>query len=409
MRIAMVSEHASPLAPLGSPDAGGQNVHVGALAEALTRRGHTVVVHTRRDDPTQPRTVRTTRGFTVHHVDAGPPIPIPKDELPRWLGDFADDLRTEWQRNRPDLIHAHFWMSGLVSLDAGRPLGIPVIETFHALGSVKRRYQGADDTSPPERIGAETRLLRLADHVIATCHDEVVELRRLWAGNPSVSVVPCGVDLDLFRPDGPVAPGTGAGPRILTVGRLVARKGIGDAIAALSRLPDAELLIAGGPPPSGLDRDADVARIRSEAAANGVEDRVRIVGRVDRCDLPALIRSAIAVVAVPWYEPFGIVPLEAMACGIPAVVSAVGGLRESVVDGRTGLHVPPRQPERLAAALRSLVERPDLAKELGRAGAARVRHRYSWSHVAAATERVYLKVVARGARPARPQRIGMAG
>ena len=148
MRVAMVSEHASPLAVLGGVDAGGQNVHVAALAAALARRGVDVTVHTRRDDPGLPRRVEMTPGVTVDHVPAGPASPLPKDDRLPHMAAMADDLHRVWSRRRPDVVHAHFWMSGVAALAAARPLGIPVVQTFHALGIVKKRHQGGKDTSP---------------------------------------------------------------------------------------------------------------------------------------------------------------------------------------------------------------------------------------------------------------------
>src|SRR5690349_22948769 len=200
MRIAMVSEHASPLAVLGGVDAGGQNVHVAALATALARLGDDVVVHTRRDDPDLPRRVELAPGVEVDHVDAGPPTEIPKDELLVHMEAFADDLRAQWTVDRPDVVHAHFWMSAIAALDAAEDLGIPVVHTFHALGTVKRRHQGHRDTSPPTRIAHETRIARAVDRVVATCSDEVFELLRMGADRHRITVVPCGVDLDRFGP-----------------------------------------------------------------------------------------------------------------------------------------------------------------------------------------------------------------
>src|SRR3954471_22032401 len=159
MRIALVSEHASPLADLGGADARGQNVHVAALARALARRGAEVVVHTRRDDPDLPRRVPLCDGVTVDHVDAGPPKCVPKDELLPHMGAFARELERCWRDDRPDLVHSHFWMSALAALDAAAPLGIPVVHTFHALGVVKRRYQGDADTSPPQRLELEREIV----------------------------------------------------------------------------------------------------------------------------------------------------------------------------------------------------------------------------------------------------------
>ena len=165
MRIAMVSEHASPLAVLGGVDAGGQNVHVAALASALARRGDTVVVHTRRDDPRPARSVALTRGVEVDHVDAGPPAQIPKDELLRHMPAFADDLREQWLDERPDVVHTHFWMSALAALEAADGLGIPIVHTFHALGTVKRRHQGDARHQPAgaDRARARDRALGRPD------------------------------------------------------------------------------------------------------------------------------------------------------------------------------------------------------------------------------------------------------
>ncbi|SRR5579875_468922 len=392
MKVAMVSEHASPLAVVGGADAGGQNVHVAALAAELVRQGHRVVVHTRRDDPGLPPRVLGGGGALVDHVDAGPPVPVPKDELRPYMDDFAAVLAQRWRRDPPDIVHAHFWMSALASVRAAQPLGIPVVVTFHALGTVKQRHQGEADTSPPDRLDVERWLLGKVDRVIATCWDEVAELDRFGPPAKGATVIPCGVDLALFRPDGP-ADARRAGHRVVVVGRLVERKGVADVIKALTWLPDTELLIAGGPGRDELHGDPDVLRLMAAAEGCGVSQRVRFLGRVCRSELPQLLRSADAVVNVPYYEPFGMVPLEAMACGVPPVVSAVGGLRESVVDGETGLHVPPGEPRRLADTLGALFADPALARRLGEAGARRAGAVYGWPRVAARTAAVYQQVV----------------
>jgi glycosyltransferase involved in cell wall biosynthesis/phosphoheptose isomerase len=395
MRIAMISEHASPLATLGGVDAGGQNVHVAALAQAVARRGAEVVVHTRRDDPTLPERVSIAPGVVVHHVDAGPLEPLPKDALLEHMPAFARELVRAWSAERPDVVHAHFWMSCHAALQAACEVPVPVVQTFHALGVVKRRYQGDKDTSPPGRLDIERDIVRRVDEIVATCTDEVFELVRMGASRNKLTVVPCGVDLSLFGPDGPGEHDRGPRGRLLCVGRLVERKGIGNVIEALAELPGAELVIAGGPSPDRLDEDPDVRRLRGVADASGVADRVDLRGRVERDDLPALLRSADAVVCAPWYEPFGIVPLEAMACGVPVVASAVGGMIDTVVDGVTGVHVAPRDPERLAAALRDLLAAPERRAAYGRAGVRRARRLYDWGRVATATLDVYARHVRR--------------
>ena len=397
MRIALVSEHASPLATLGGEDAGGQNVAVAALARELGRRGHSVVVHTRRDSLALPPWVRLSRGVVVDHVDAGPPAPVAKDDLFPCMGQFAAALRRSWQASPPDFVHAHFWMSGWASLAPARSLGLPLLHTFHALGVVKRRHQGDQDTSPPERLPVEAQLVRSVDRLVATCTDEVAELRRLGADNSRLSIVPCGVDPEVFSPIGPVAPRRSGVARIVVVSRLVPRKGVGNAITALAGIPGAELVIAGGPPASELATDPTARRLRELAERSGVAERVRLLGRVDRHDLPALLRSADVVVCVPWYEPFGIVPLEAMACGVPVVASAVGGLTDTVVDRVTGLLVPPRQPEAVAEAVRSLLADDAWRAAMGAAGARRVRERYTWARVV--DEMLGAYAATRGVRP----------
>ncbi|HEX4812666.1 MAG TPA: glycosyltransferase [Nonomuraea sp.] len=383
MKVDLISEHADPLAAVGGVDSGGQNVHVAALAQALAERGHTVVVHTRRTSATQPSSVPMAPGVTVAYVSAGPPVPVPKDELPPYMPEFTDRLADWWALDPPDIAHAHFWMSGQAALQAAD--GIPVVQTFHALGTVKRRWQGDSDTSPPHRVDTEREIGVRAAAVLATCGDEVSELRAMGLPEQRIAVVPCGVDLTAFRPDGPVAPRTSR-PLILSIGRMVPRKGVDTVIAALRQLPGADLVIAGG---SGDDEEA--ARLRDLAAAYGLQDRVHVIGSVPRTHVPALMRSADVVVTVPWYEPFGMVPVEAMACGVPVVASAVGGHLDTVAG--CGVLVPPRRPRALARALKDLLDNPDERARLAAAGARRARERYGWPHVAERTEAVYRQVV----------------
>lgn len=387
MRIAMVSEHASPLAAPGGPDSGGQNVHVRELSQALAAAGHDVTVLTRRDDPDQPEVVAVSPGVTVRHVAAGPARPIPKDDVVAHVPELARGLEESWRSEPPDVVHAHFWMSGLAATAALRGLDIPLVQTFHALGCVKRRHQGAADTSPEGRIRAERLLTRRADRVVATCEDELFELIRMGAPRLRVSIVPCGVDTEEFAPEGSTAP-RGDRRRLVSIGRLVRRKGVDEVVAALAAVPDTELLVAGGQAATAHG-DPDTARLRAVAARYRVTDRVRFLGAVPRHEVPALLRSADAVVCAPWYEPFGIVALEAMACGRAVVATAVGGMQDTVVHGVTGLHVPPRRPDALAAALRELLAGPTLPAAFGAAGRDRALARYTWERVAAATERVY--------------------
>ena len=398
MKIGLVSEHASPLAALGGEDAGGQNVHVASLALALARGGHRVTVYTRRDDPGLPDSVPLgsgpeADGVTVQHVPAGPATSVPKDDLFPYMPAFAGHLAEYWSQDPPDVVHAHFWMSGFAAIRAARQAGIPVVQTFHALGSVKRRYQASADTSPPQRIRVEAAIGRHASAIVATCTDEVHELSAYGVRPGHIYVVPCGVDAELFRarpapPPGQLAPG----PRVVTLGRLVPRKGVDTVIAAMASVPDAQLVVAGGPDTRELDADPEVRRLRAAAAAAGVADRVTFTGRVRHEDVPGLLRSADVVVSDPWYEPFGIVPVEAMACGSAVVASAVGGHLDTIQDGITGLLVPPRDHETLAERIRLLLGSPRLRSALGSAGLSLARTRYCWDTIAAETEAVYTRV-----------------
>ena len=402
LRVAMVSEHASPLATLGGADAGGQNVHVAALGQALAAQGVEVTIHTRRDSPDLEDRVELAPNLVVDHVDAGPAAEVPKDDLLPYMSAFGEELTDRWRAQRPDVVHAHFWMSGLAALAAGGALDIPVIQTFHALGTVKRRQQGVKDTSPVERAKLEAGVARSVDWTIATCSDEVFELVRLGADRHRISVIPCGVDLEHFTPEGPALERDPAVPRVVTLCRLVERKGVGNAIEAIAELPGVELLIAGGPPADRLDSDPQARRLRRLAESLGVGDRVKLLGRVARPDIPPLLRSADVATCVPWYEPFGIVPLEAMACGVPVVASRVGGHIDTIVDGVSGVHVPARNPQRLAEALGGLLADPERRAELGAAAAYRARAGYGWPQVAQATSQVYGRVARTASRTAAP-------
>jgi glycosyltransferase involved in cell wall biosynthesis len=394
MRIAMISEHASPLADLGGADAGGQNTHVAELSAALAEQGHDVRVYTRRDNPDLPQIMPMGAGVSVVHVPAGPATPLPKDELLPYMGEFGQWLISDWRDGgwTPTVAHAHFWMSGLAAVTAARQCRIPVVQTFHALGSVKRRHQGAADTSPAQRIGYERTLGRVVDRVIAQCQDEVRELVKLGVPRSQLSLVPSGVNSERFSPDGPVMPRDPERPRILTVSRLVERKGLGDVVQAMRYVPGAECVVIGGPPAAQLADDPYARRLRQLAEQHQVGDRFKLVGSVPAVDMPRWYRSADMLVAAPWYEPFGLTPLEAMACGVPVVGTAVGGINDTVVDGLTGDLVPARDPRVLGSALRRLVN--DKVRRFAYATAAldRARQCYSWKRAASQLSAVYAAV-----------------
>jgi glycosyltransferase involved in cell wall biosynthesis len=393
MRIAMISEHASPLATLGGVDAGGQNTHVAELSAALAADGHDVRVYTRRDRTDRAEVVPLDEGVDVVHVPAGPPEALPKDALLPHMGAFADWLAADWRDTwKPDVAHAHFWMSGLATVTAAGPLDVPVLQTFHALGSVKRRHQGAADTSPPERIGYERALGRAVDRVVVQCQDEIGELIRMGVPRARMALVPSGVNTGTFHPDGPAVPRRPGYHRVLTVARLVERKGVEDLIRALPRVPRAELVVVGGPPEGEFGADPYVCKLRKLAGESGVADRVRLVGAVPPHEMPAWYRSADLLAATPWYEPFGLTVLEAMACGVPVVASAVGGLVDTVVDGVTGELVAARDPAGLARTLRRLLQDETRRVSYGAAAHDRAVQSYAWPRIARRLAAVYATV-----------------
>ncbi len=393
MNVAMVSEHASPLASLGSVNAGGQNVHVAALAAAIAALGHSVTVYTRRDDPGLPDRVGMACGVVVHHIDAGPATRIAKDAIYPHVAEFSKGLRRAWQLNRPDVAHSHFWMSGVATIAAADVLGIPTVHTYHALGVEKLRHQGSADTSPAIRIFEEARIAREADCIVATSRAEVNELQRMDAPSNAIRVIPCGVNVEQFSPHGL---GEHRNPdvlRVVSLSRLVPRKGVDTIIESMASIANAELIVAGGGEAGRFADDPETRRLLGFASECDVADRVFLRGPIERGRVAELLRSADVVVCTPWYEPFGIVALEAMACAVPVVASAVGGLKDTVVDGVTGLHVSPRSPEQLAQALRRLQGDARLRQSFGRAARERVVSHYAWSNVALETLHAYGSVI----------------
>ena len=382
MRIAMISEHASPLG------LGGQQSHVADLSIALAELGHDVRVYTRRDSPDLPAVVAMAERVTVMHVPVGPARRLQPDLLLPLMGDFAHWLGEHWRESdwKPTVAHAHFWTSGLAAVTAARQVGIPVVQSFHELAEVERTAGG------PTRAGYERALGRAVDRVVVQSHDEVRGLVRIGVPRTQLTIVPAGVDSDRFTPDGPAAERDPHRPRILSVGRLVERKGFGDVIQAMRYVPGAECVVVGGPPAEQLTADPQAKRLRALAEHFKVSDRVRLVGGVPAKDMPRWYRSADLLVAAPWNEQFELAPLEAMACGVPVVGTTVGGLTDTVVDGLTGDLVPARDPRALGSALRRLVN--DKVRRFAYATAAldRARQAYSWKRVAAQVGSVYQTV-----------------
>ncbi len=410
-RIAFLSEHASPVALLGGADAGGQNVYVDEVSRHLGQLGYAVDVFTRRDAGEQPPVMAWRTGVRVVHVEAGPEQTLPKDDLWPLMPAFRDGVARFAAEEGAgyDLIHGNFWMSGWAAADLGRRLGVPVVQIFHALGKTKQRHQGAADTSPEERIGVEIEVVRAAERLIAQCPSEREELVNDYGAPPDkVAVIPSAVNTETFRPlpreeaRRLIEPELGIGPEdevVVYVGRMLPRKDVRNVVRAFASLvrtrsgagrPVPKLLLVGGetvePDPVATP---EIGVLQGMAADLGVTDRVRFTGNRQQDVLHRYYGAADVVVTTPWYEPFGLTPLEGMACGRPVVGSAVGGITFTVQDGVTGFLVPPRDPEALATRLGDLLDRPGLRDRMGDAARVRVERSFTWPTVASRTAALY--------------------
>jgi glycosyltransferase involved in cell wall biosynthesis len=411
-KIAIVSEHASPLAELGGVDSGGQNVYVGQVARHLAAKGYKVDVFTRRDNPVLPRETPWEEGVRVIHVPAGPARHLPKEELLSYMPQFSAFMQRYFSsRNGPyDLIHANFFMSAWAALPIAKQAGIPLVVTFHALGRVRRLYQAQADRFPDCRFDIEDQIVREADCIIAECPQDRRDLIALYDADPArIRMVPCGYDPDEMSPmPTRVARATlGWDPDafyLLQLGRMVPRKGVDNVIRALSRLRsvhqvDARLCVVGGNSATPCAAHTpELGRLQAIAEREGVSDVVVFTGRRSRELLRRYYCAANVFVTTPWYEPFGITPVEAMACARPVVGSDTGGIRYTVADGETGFLVPPKDADALAASLARLAGDSTLSTCMGLAGARRARRLFTWRRVSLELEHAFQDLCdARGA------------
>lgn len=408
LTVAIVSEHASPLAAPGSIDCGGQNVYVAHLARQLAQLGYRVDIYTRRDGPGQPRVFQWLSGVRVIHVPVGPARYVPKEAMLPLMEDFARSMISFARRHAItyDVVHANFFMSGLVALRYRQVLGTPFLITFHALGLVRRQAQGAADGFPAERPAIEQGLMRRADRIIAECAQDRLDMERHYgAARSRIDIVPCGFDpQELWPAQAMARERLGLAPGefiVLQLGRMVPRKGIDNVIDSLALLRQrygiaARLLVVGGDAPRpGQAPSAELARLMALAAAQGLERQVDFTGQQAREALPYYYSAADVFVTTPWYEPFGITPLEAMACATPVIGAAVGGIKSTVQEGRTGYLVPPRNPHALAERLALLYDDPAHARRLGEAGRRRAHQYYTWRSVAERIAVIYHQVALR--------------
>lgn len=400
MKIALVTLQGNPFGqtPESGPDR--QDQRLASLVSALAEQDHDVTVYARRDSEGQPEKSKPAPGVTVEHVSAGPAKDLSPDHLAPHAAEFGQYLARHWQDDAPDVAHAYFWTSGLAALAGARDLGVPVVQTFLSLQATDpasarpaqiqpaRAKARSANSGGAARLRLEPVIARSVRAVLASSSSEMSALARLGVRRDSVRLIPRGVDTGTFSPDGPVAP-RGSRPRLLCVAPLAPNQGVDVAVRALADIPEAELVIAGGPEHGKLRGDKAYRALLRLASDLKVRDRVVFHGSVSDNDLPALLRSADLLVDAPTGEPFATVALEAMACGTPVVASAIGSHLDTIIDGTTGLLVPPARPGLIAQRIRTLLASPMLLEGFGIAAVDRARARYSWDRIGQETLAIY--------------------
>jgi D-inositol-3-phosphate glycosyltransferase len=404
LRVAMLSLHTCPLAALGGKETGGMNVYVRELSRELGRMGVHVDVFTRSQNAAIPRVVRLADNARVVHLAAGPEAPMPRERVYEHLDEFIDGVDA-WRSGRGldyDLVHAHYWLSGVVGLVLAARWGVPVLQMFHTLGRLKNgAARRPADLEPALRIEEETRIVGAADRVVAANAVERADLLWSYAADPGrIATIPCGVDTELFAPGDPAAARAALGlddrPLVLYVGRIAPIKGLETLLDAVGRAraagSDLRLLIVGGEADEPVD--GHEAALRRRVATLDLADVVRFVGAQPQDVLRRYYVAADVTVLPSYYESFGMVALEAMACGSPVLASRVGGLTTTVRDGVTGVLVPEGDSGVLAERLVGLLDDPALRWRLGREGV-RWAAQHRWPCVAEAVCREYASLTAR--------------
>lgn len=407
MNIAMLSYHTCPLATLGGKDTGGMNVYVRDLSRQLGHLGVHVDVFTRSQDEHVPRVLHDLGyGNRVVHIPAGPERPLPKPQLAQYLPQFVAGIRqfAEQKRIHYDVIHSHYWMSGLAAEALKEAWGVPIVHMFHTLGEMKNRVaRSEEEREGAYRLEGEQRVLEIADRIIAATSAEKEQLQALYHADPAkIVIIPPGVDRCHFYPIPPDEArqfiGIPAEERmILYVGRIEPLKGIDMLIRAMSCLRVQRVLaghsiylaIIGGDPDAPAEQMNDeMARLQSLCDELSLGKMVLFLGKRDQDTLPYYYSAAEVVVVPSFYESFGMVALEAMACGTPVIASQVGGLALLIQDGITGYTIPSGDPATLCDKLILLLGNPELRQKLGRQAVQYARS-YGWEKIAAQIFKVY--------------------
>ena len=403
-RIALISVHTSPLAALGGAKTGGMNVYVRELSREMGKRGLFVDIFTRSVGESN-AVLENAIGENVRLValSAGPPTALsPEEHLPH-LSEFTANLMAfaTLHNLHYDIVFSHYWLSGWVAAKLKEAWGIRFAHMFHTLGHMKKRILEPESYQSDRRIMTEAHVLQWADRVIAATPAEQAQLRWLYrARRRQIVVIPPGVNTERFSDAMTVSEARaslGIDPNrhvLLFVGRIEPLKAVDTILEALrvlrdkqpELLPRLHFIIVGGDPNSRSD--AEMNRLQRLSVELGINQIVSFVGAADQAELPHYYRAATAVIMPSDYESFGMVALEAMACGTPVIASQVGGLQFLVRDQQTGFHVPAREPVSLAQAIISLVSDPTKTAEMGLT-ASRIAQEYAWSEIADRLLRVF--------------------
>jgi glycosyltransferase involved in cell wall biosynthesis len=387
MKIALVAQHSTPV-PGTSTASAGDDARLVELSKSLAGEGHQVTVYARRDGSRLPERADLAPGVSVAYV--GPSDSSADDtHLVKQVGAFSAPLHDMWSKDRPDVVHALRWTSGLAALSAARDLQVPVVQSFDQLGVTERRHGLIPAGAGTERIRLEPAIGRTVSAVVAASTDEESDLTRLGIPRRSIRVVPAGIDTDEFTPEGPAHDRNGR-HRLVTIADLATEQdALNILLRAMAKIPGAELVVAGGPAREDLRGDLSYRRLAKLSDTLDLNGRVFFAGQVARTALPPLLRSADLLVNINQHEPSAITSIQAMACGTPVVASATGAQPDAVVDGTTGILVEPLRPALLAQKIRALLAHPMQLQAFSVAATDRARSRYSWDRIAHETLAVY--------------------
>ncbi len=388
MKIALVAQYSTPIATDAATVTAGDDARLVEMSKSLAGEGHQVTVYARRDGRALPERAELAAGVSVEYV--GPADSGADDSrLVSQIGAFSAPLREQWGKDRPDVVHALRWTSGLAALAAARDLHVPVVQTFDQLGVTERRHGLTGAGAGTERIRLEPAIGRTVDAVVASSHDEEADLARLGIPRRHIRVVPAGIDTTEFTPDGPTH-GRNDRHRLVTIADLTAEsESLTILLQAMASIPAAELVLAGGPARDDLRADLAYRRLAKLSDTLDLHGRVFFAGQVTGQDLPPLLRSADLMVNINQHEASAVTSIQAMACGTPVVAAANGPHLDAIIDGTTGILVEPLRPAHLAHKIRALLAHPMQLQAFSVAATDRARSRYSWDRIAHETLAVY--------------------